>query len=298
MKRIAVLTVFCNEDFRIENWKTFYSEYQDEIDYQVIINNGNENDNAVLKRAFPDSVVLYSAGKNLLRAYNVGLKYVYDNYQVDAVMQITNDIRFERGSITKLKEKLFADDRLAVIGPVVMAKDSTIIESYGYKTYGYWGPQKPINCGKDYSELTTDFQYVTFVPAGVIMIKADAWKKIGYQDEKLEMYCDEWDMFIRFDKMGYKEGVLSSAKAWHQHVARPGSSVQRSFGTYYLAARNHIYITRKHTNSIVAIIDYLFCTSYIIVLIFSHFLRMDLVKLKMDLSSFRGLTVGLIGNMF
>jgi GT2 family glycosyltransferase len=294
MKKIAVLTVFCNEDFRIENWKTFYSEYQDEIDYHVIINNGNENDNAVLKQAFPDSVVLYSAGKNLLRAYNVGLKYVYDNYQVDAVMQITNDIRFERGSITKLKEKLFADERLAVIGPVVMAKDSTIIESYGYKTYGYWGPQKPINCGKDYSELTTDFQYVTFVPAGVIMIKADAWKKIGYQDERLEMYCDEWDMFIRFKEIGYKEGALTSAKAWHQHIARPGFSVPRSYDAFFKAARNHIFITRKYCGFGVTLLDFVYSCSWVIFLMISHVLRIDVKKLGMDYSSLKGFCVGLV----
>lgn len=294
MRKIAVITVFCNEDFRIENWVGFYNEYKDEIDYHIIVNNGNEADNALLQKSFPYSIVLYSSGKNLLRAYNVGLKYIYDHFKVDAVMQITNDIRFEKGAITKLKEKLFSDSSLALIGPVVLEKDSTKVESYGYKTYGYWGPQKPINCGKDYSELTTEFQYVSFVPAGVIMIKTEAWKKIGYQDEKLEMYCDEWDMFIRFDKLGYKEGVLASAIAWHQHIARPGSIGLRSYDAFFKSARNHIYITRKYCGVFVSIIDYLYSSFWFFILVVSHIIRMDKKKLKMDFFSLKGLTVGLL----
>lgn len=293
MRKIATMTVFCNEDFRIENWVDFYNEYKDEIDYHVIINNGNEVDNVLLQEAFPNSVVLYSSGKNLLRAYNVGLKYIYDHYHVDAVMQITNDIRFEKGAITKLKERLFADTKLALIGPVVLEKDTTKVESYGYKTYGYWGPQMPINCGKDYSELKDEFQYVSFVPAGVIMIKADAWKKIGYQDEKIEMYCDEWDMFIRFDKIGYKEGVLASAKAWHQHIARPGAKVPRSYGTLIMAARNHIYVTRKHCGLIIVYIDYVLYSIWLIILVISHIARLDRIKVKMDIASLKGLYSGL-----
>lgn len=288
MRKIAAITVFCNEDFRIENWQQFYNEYKNELDYHVIVNNGDEKDCALLQLSFPSSVVLYSPGMNLLRAYNTGLRYIYDNFQVDAIMQITNDIRFEKGAITKLLDCLFDKSTLAVVGPVVLAKDSDVIESFGYKTNGYWGLQWPINCGKKYSELTEEFQYVTFIPAGVIMIKAEAWKKIGFQDETIEMYCDEWDMFIRFDKLGYKEGVLASAKAWHQHIARPGASAPRPCGAYYKTARNHIYITRKHCGKAMSIVDFFLSSICLLFHMFYHILKMDFSKLQTDLYSLKG----------
>ncbi len=38
--KIATITIFCNEEFRLNNWKELYNEYKDDVALHVIVNNG------------------------------------------------------------------------------------------------------------------------------------------------------------------------------------------------------------------------------------------------------------------
>ena len=248
--KIASVTLYCNEDFRLKQWINLYNEYKSEIYLHVIVNNGEEEDSEMLKSYFPDSIVLYSSSNNMTHSYNVGVQEIMKDKEVEAIMQITNDIRFLSGTITSLYERLMADSKLAVIGPVMLKRDSDIIESFGYIVPKYYSDAVALYREIPYKELNEDFKYVSFVPGGAIMVKRSAYDEFGYQDEKLHMYNDERDMFIRFDKLGYKEGVLCTAKAWHQHEFRPGSSMRTPIATY-LTTRNRVYITSKYYNSFV-----------------------------------------------
>ena len=58
--KIASVTLFCNEGFRLNPWVRYFSEYKDDIYLQIIVNNGNPEDTILLKSAFPDAVVLFS----------------------------------------------------------------------------------------------------------------------------------------------------------------------------------------------------------------------------------------------
>lgn len=245
--KIASVTLYCNEDFRLKQWINLYNEYKSEIYLHVIVNNGKEEDSEMLKSCFPDSIILYSSSNNMTHSYNVGVREIMKDKEVDAIMQITNDIRFLSGTITSLYERLMADPKLAVIGPVMLKKDSDVIESFGYIIPKYYSDSVALYRGIQYKELKEDFKYVSCVPGGAIMVKRSAYDEFGFQDEKLHMYSDERDMFIRFDKLDYKEGVLCTAKAWHQHEYKPGSSMRTPIATY-LSARNRVYITSKYYN--------------------------------------------------
>ena len=69
------------------------------------------------------------------------------------------------------------------------------------------------------------------------------------------MYCDERDMYIRLHKLGFKEGVLCTVKAWHQHIFKPGSTSRNTMASY-LTARNRMYITIKHNNSFISFCEF------------------------------------------
>jgi len=261
--KIASVTLYCNEDFRLKQWINLYNEYKSEIYLHVIVNNGKEEDTAMLKNCFPNSLVLYSESNNMTHSYNVGVREIMKDIEVDAIMQITNDIRFLSGTITLLYNRLMADPKLAVIGPVMLKKDSDEIESFGYIIPKYYTDAIPLYRGCQYDELTDDFIYVSSVPGGAIMVKRSAYDKFGYQDEKLHMYCDERDMYIRFDKLGYKEGVLCTAKAWHQHIFKPGKTM-RTPTAMYLTTRNRVYITSKYYNILTTLLVGLrfFCLAF------------------------------------
>lgn len=257
--KIAVITIYCDEWFRLDNWKSLYDAYKNEVYLHIIINNGKKEDDEKLSIFFPNSKIIYSESKNMTFSYNLGVKEALLHPEVEAIMQVTNDIKFEVSTLSKLYDKLMEDTKLAIIGPVMLKKNSEIIESFGYIIDKYYGDSKPLYRGLLFKDLKESFKYVSCVPGGAIMVKREAYEKFGFQDENIHMYCDERDMYIRLHKLGYKEGVLCTAKAWHQHIFKPGTTTRSTMASY-LTARNRMYITVKHNNSIIAFCE--FCRLY------------------------------------
>lgn len=290
--KVASITLYCNEDFRLKQWINLYNEYKSEIYLHVIVNNGEEEDSEMLKSYFPDSIVLYSSSNNMTHSYNVGVQEIMKDKEVDAIMQITNDIRFQSGTISLLYERLMSDPELAVVGPVMLKRDSDIIESFGYIIPKYYSDAVALYRNTPYKDLKEDFKYVSFVPGGAIMVKRSAYDEFGLQDEKIHMYNDERDMYIRLDKMGYKEGILCTAKAWHQHEYRPGSSMRTPMATY-LTTRNRVYITSKYYNCFVTF----FVSLRLFVLAFLRLLMHTFVRREIreyDVANIKGVLHGLI----
>lgn len=297
--KIACITVFCNELFRLDNWIYYYSEYKEDISLHVIVNNGNPQDSLILKNKFPDSIVLNSPGGNLLKAYNIGVKYVLEDDKIDAIMQITNDIQFKPGSIKKLYKELFSETNLAIVGPILLEKESEIVEVYGIDVYNnnlISGKQIFPFKGKRLSQVNIDRRKVAYVSAGVIMQKRSAIEKIGFQDEIINMYCDERDVAIRLNKLGFYEVVIKDAVAWHQHINYSGK-VERSLFAPFYSSRNTIYLIHKHSNFIRAIWKSLKNIVYHIGLIGYHFFKSESNKIKYDITVIAGTIYGLFKNM-
>lgn len=298
--KIACITVYCNEAFRVSSWKQYFSEYKDAITLHVIVNNGDKKETIFLRQSFPGSVVLESEGGNLMRAYNKGLSYVLQNTDIEAVMQITNDVKFENGAIEKLYNFLFSDDKLAVVGPVLLKKDSLIVESYGIDYTGCnhfrGGRQFFPYKGKPLKDIREEVRQTTYVPAGTIMCKRDALVIMGYQDELLNMYCDERDMFIRLKKLGFYEAVTKNAVAWHQHQNRPGMSDRSLFAPFF-SSRNGIYLIHKHANCFWAWLEFFKVFIYESILVIYHLLKGELNNCKYDRAVIVGSYYGLRKNM-
>lgn len=297
--KIACITVFCNELFRLDNWKAYYSEYKTDIDLHVIVNNGSTQDSLILKNTFPESIVLDSPGGNLLKAYNVGMKYVLGDKDVDAIMQITNDIRFKQGSILKMYEELYSDSNLAIVGPILLEKDTEKVEVFGIdvcRNNLISGKQIFPFRGESLSQIPIVKRRVAYVSAGVIMQKRGAIEKIGYQDEVINMYCDERDVAIRLKKLGYYEVVTKNAVAWHQHIDKEGKTGRSLFAPFY-SSRNSIYLIHKHSNIISAIWISQKTILYQVALIVYHLLKREYNKTRFDFTIIIGTVYGLFKKM-
>jgi len=306
---IASMTVFCNEQFRIDAWKKYYSEYREYIDCHVIINNGDKSDSELLRNSFPDSVVLECDTPNLLRAYNIGLDYIINNTEADAILQVTNDVRFEKGSISKMVELLFSQPQIGVVGPILLKKDSSVIESFGWILKGRTGFGYPLYANSKISYESDSetvrisgggklpvAQTVTFIPAGVVLVKLAAWEKIGNQDELLCMYQDERDFAIRLSKEGYIEVASGRAIAWHQHQYKADRN-SRPLSAAYYSSRNKIYITKKHYGNLLAFGEFSICLWYNILLILSHIVRARFKSIPYDVASLKGYCDGIWSRM-
>lgn len=297
--KIACITVFCNELFRLDNWKAYYSEYKTDIDLHVIVNNGSTQDSLILKNTFPESIVLDSPGGNLLKAYNVGMKYVLGDKDVDAIMQITNDIRFKQGSILKMYEELYSDSNLAIVGPILLEKDTEKVEVFGIdvcRNNLISGKQVFPFRGELLSEIPVTKRRVAYVSAGIIMQKRSAIDEIGCQDEVINMYCDERDVAIRLSRLGYYESVIKDAVAWHQHINKDGKSGRSLFAPFY-SSRNSIYLIHKHSNIISAIWRSQKTILYQSALIVYHLLKGEYNKTRFDFTIIIGTIYGLLKKM-
>ena len=243
--KIATVTLFCREWFRAEAWKQYYAEYKDEVYLHVIVNNGDVEDSDKLKAAFPDSLVLWSPTSNMMASYNLALREILKDPEVDAVAQIVNDIRIAPGGLTELYRFLCSRPELAMVSPVLLRKDSDIVDSYGCSIG--WNTLDFIlnDTGKPLAEIEDRERLVDALPGGIFLARRDRYEQFGFQDEALMMYADEVDMSIRVARLGYRMGATARCRAWHQHV-NPEGRVQRSMQAAYLMGRNHVYIARKY----------------------------------------------------
>lgn len=243
--KIASITVYCNEDFRLTNWVNYYKEYKDEVYKHIIINNGIEGDTNKLKSIFPDSLVFYSPQKALTSSYNIGLREALSHAEIDAIMLIGNDIKIPKGNVFKLYNFLKSNTSYGMVAPVILAKDSNLIEIFGAvinnKNLSFIHQKR----GLSISEVVEEFLITDSVPGGMNLASREFYEKVGLQDEKLFMYSDEIDTGIKAKKNNFLLAATKNVVSWHQHTNKSNALIRDPMAAY-LIGRNEIYLARKY----------------------------------------------------
>ena len=255
--KIAVITLFCREWFRAEAWKQYYDGYKDDVYLHVIVNNGDAADTEKLQALFPESLVLRSETPNMMASYNLALREILRHPEVDAIAQIVNDIRLSPGALGIMYDFLMREPGLAMVSPVLLKKDSDIVDSLGCTIDHRYLSFVHNEVGRPLSDIGLQERIVTALPAGIVLARRDLYEQFGFQDEALMMYADEIDMGIRVARLGYKLGATSAAQAWHQHV-NPGGKAVRSVNAAFFMGRNPVYIARKYYGKVRVAVVFLF----------------------------------------
>lgn len=243
--KIAMITVTKNDNFRFDEWCKYYNEYKDEIDVHIIVDDASDPEYVYsIKSFFTNSIIIErKVNGGSTAAVNDGIREALKDKDVDAIMVFDNDIKVKKGSFKILYDYLYSDPNLGMVGPLVLKKDSEIIEDFGVNIG--WFVNHFLYQKKSLSDVPKGLKmYVDSVPGGISLSKREYYEKIGLQDETIFMYCDERDMAYRTKKGGYKEGVTSDAITWHQHIKCPYQT--RRLKSNYLIARNRIYLEKKH----------------------------------------------------
>lgn len=248
--KIASITVYCNEYFRLESWYSYYTDYATTIYKHIIINNGEKSDTPVLKNKFPNSIVLFSESKALTSSYNLGIKHALEDSDVDSIMLIGNDIKIDIQNVVKLHNFLFSSQDLGMVAPVLFKKDSEIIEVFGaeinYKNLKY----KHLHVGESLQYIKYNTYICDSVPGGMNLAKRSFYEVLGLQDENLFMYADEIDTGIKAKKKNIKISSTLDCVSWHQHVDKSKHKI-RSPLAGFLKGRNSIYLAHKHFNFLI-----------------------------------------------
>lgn len=248
---IAMITVTYNDRYKFKEWCQWYEEYKDDVDLHIIVDNGSEpNYLSQVKSYFTNSIIIERPENGgSTAAYNSGLKVAMGNPDVDAIMFLGNDIRLAKGCIPYLYKYLYSDESLGMVAPVLLKKNTNIIEHAGcfVRDRGLYKGLVRMACRMmKLCQLSERQSYVDYVGGGISLSKRVFYETVGEQDETLFMYGDELDMFYRSKKLGWRQGVTVDAIAWHQHIEAPLTHDPLRLRTQYLQARNHWYIINKN----------------------------------------------------
>lgn len=247
---VAAVAITYNDGFKFNEWVGHYNLYKDELYKNIIVDNGSDPEYLLMvENAFPGSqIIKRSTNGGCTGAYNDGIRLALSDPLVDAIMLIGNDIRLEKGGVTKLYNFLYSSPQYGMVGPVVLKKDSDLVEIYGGKinprtlTFDHLCVNIP---------LTDVYESVVLsdsLPGGMNMAKRSFYEIVGLQDEYLFMYSDEIDTGIRARKHNMLMVATKEVLSWHQHI-NPGEAVVRSPLAGYLWGRNEVYLAKKHFRS-------------------------------------------------
>lgn len=250
--KIAAITVAFNEDYQLKNFKNYFTQYSGQLYRHIIVDNGSSLGYVtLLKQEFPQSTILtLSENGGTTAAFNSGIKYALEDPEVEGILLTVQDVKLDPMFLVNLSSLLSNFPDIAAAGGVVFSsgtKDQ--IESFGgIVDWNNFVLQPHFNCVSGTQELP-DLLEVDFIPGGVSLIRREAFEKVGLQDERLFMYCDELDWIFRAQKCGYRAVVIKEALAWHNHVnyetKKQKQNLRQSRASFY-TFRNRIYLTGKH----------------------------------------------------
>ena len=187
--KIAAITITYNDDYKFAEWCEHYQEYQEELYLHIIVDNHSceEYANKVSGFFTRSKIIRRSSNGGCTYAYNEGIRLALADKEVDAIMLIGNDIRLKKGAITNLYRFLYSDAAYGMVEPVILMKDSDIIEDFGCKISRTL-MMRPFGCGEHLSAVSESFRTVEAVTGGMNLSKREFYEIVGLQDECLFMY--------------------------------------------------------------------------------------------------------------
>lgn len=292
--KIAAITITYNDGYKFNEWFQNYLEYKDDLFLHIIVdNNSKEEYLSKVEEKFTESVIIKrKSNGGCTLAYNEGIRYALNNSEVDAIMLIGNDMKLEEKATPQLFRFLYSNENYGMVEPIILSKDSNIIEDFGCEISKYLY-MKPYDVGKNISDVGINKREVASVTGGMNMAKKEFYERVGLQDEKLFMYSDEVDMAIRAKKAGYKMAVTKEVRAWHQHI-NPVNLKTRPSYTGYLIGRNKVYLSNKHFGFLMSILEFIYLSYIFFRSIINSFSKSNI---EYQLYFLLGAVNGLFGNM-
>ena len=160
-------------------------------DVVVVDNASADNTSQIVSEKFPQ-VKLIQSDKNLGygRANNIGLRQAQTDFAL-----ILNPDAFILEESTEITLKVLKNNLdIALASPIIFrteAAEATIAPAVG------------------------DYKIANFIIGGVLFMRLEVFRKIGFFDEDFFMFAEDSDLSDRSIKNGYKNVIINKAKAFH-----------------------------------------------------------------------------------
>jgi len=240
----------------ILNWNNYEDTKEcllslDKITYPnyevIVVDNGSEgNDAVILEEQYKDYINVIRNKENLgfAKGNNIAIKQVLKEWKSDYILLLNNDTVVEPDFLERLIEIGEEDESIGILGPKIYFYNTpNIIQCFGGKINLWLGRTPGIGFGKKDGSRYQKNRLADSVSGAAMLIKKDVIQKVGLFDEKIFLYWEDADYYMRVLKQGWKIMAVSSSHVYHK-----GQSSIPNPVFWYFITKNNRYFMKKHTH--------------------------------------------------
>ena len=211
--KVAIIIVTWNNEKDIEICLTsILNQTYKPLEIVVVDNNSSDQTTAIVETKFPQ-VTLLREKKNLYLTggNNIGIRYALQEFRPEYIMVLNPDTKSDPKLVENLVKALEDNEHLGAAGPKVKFwnnQNEGLINSAGLVFDGFMQAYDIGFMQKDDGSFDSPAD-VFGVTGACIMYKTKMLKEIGLYWDRIKMYLDEVEMFIRVHKKGWKVMLCS-----------------------------------------------------------------------------------------
>jgi GT2 family glycosyltransferase len=178
----------------------------------------------------------YAAGNNngIQAALEAGAQYIWI---------LNNDTWVAPDSLTILVDFMRGHFEVAICGTSLLeAERPDIIQTLGGKL-SFVGTSNNLLPGRVWSSVPTKTVWPDYVVGASLLLRADFARQCGGFDSRYFLYCEDVDLSLQAQKLGFRVAVVPQARVWHKGG---GSTLQHKPVMIYYEVRNRCLVARKY----------------------------------------------------
>ncbi len=227
----------------------------------VVDNNSSDNTKNIVKEYKNVDFIQNNKNLFLTGANNKGIRYAIKKYNPEFVFVLNPDTKLNKNLIEILYKKINNDSQIGAIGPKIKFfnnKNEGLINSAGLIYDGFMQAYDRGFEENDNGQYDSD-EFVFGVSGAGILYRVKMLNEIGLYWEKIKLYMDELELFIRANKKGWKVLYSGEATLWHSYMK--STSQKRLEFINKEKAKTWLWIALKHYNlksKIAMLVKYIF----------------------------------------
>lgn len=222
---------------------------QDFPNFEIVVVDNASTDKTleIISENYPEVKIL-SRNENLYLtgANNIGIEYAISHNNSDYVMVLNPDTYAAENLISELLKPFPDDDKIGATGPMVKFwrnEDEGLINSAGLHFDGFMQAYDIGFKEEDKGQFNKN-EEVFGVTGACIMYRTEMLLNIGLYDNKIKMYLDEVELFIRAHKSGWKVIFTPSAVIGHNYMQ--STNQNKNFNKSKQVKKTWLIIALKH----------------------------------------------------
>src|SRR5690606_2055638 len=216
-----VIVTWNNEKDISECLESVFNQSYNNFQVILVDNNSTDNTVSIVSEKFPKVTVLkQDSNKYLAPANNIGIRYAIGNFNSEYVLVLNPDTKVESNLLEVLHKTISKDERIGAVGPKVnfyKNQNDGLINSVGLIFDGF---NKAYDIGymeEDKGQFDQERE-VFGVTGTCILYRVKMLKEIGLYWERIKLYLDEIELFIRAQKKGWKVLYTPKTTVWHKYM--------------------------------------------------------------------------------